>query len=290
MHPIQTIIPPAAEPVTLGEFKQLIRWPSSDTSRDIIFNRYLKAARANCESETRTRLVTQTVLERRDSFPGVSVRYNRNGYPAWALPCPPFQSVQFVQYVDTGANVDPLLRDATYGAVMPSFYAYQLERGGGITPAYLFPAWARPWPPQLMVPANTLAQFRCGYGGPLTVSMTQGSAQLAVSNPAFTFNADDAPQLVGETGTKISIPGAGVSGGVLRTTIASVASGVATLASPAVAAVANVQAWLGDEVPSDLCLSILFEAQYFNEQGAVMSTGRPEVIGNLRSYHTNYVS
>ena len=290
MEPLRLITPPAAEPVSLGDLKGLCRLSLTDSSRDATLQLFLTAARKDCEKECRIALMTQTWLWRMDSFPTVPMRYNRNGYPQLLLPKPPFQSVQWFQYVDTSGTVQTLTRDTSYGTNPAApFYGYQLDPGGGTMPAGLTPPWARPWAPQLLVPANTLVQFRAGYGGPLTVSMAANSPALTVSG--FAFNPDDAPGLVGDTGTAISIPGAGADGAALNTTVLSVDdSGNATLAANAQTAVTNATAWLGDQVPEDLKLSILFQAQHYHEQGAVVDMDRPRVITNLRRHYRNEVS
>jgi hypothetical protein len=287
---LRLIVPPAAEPVVLADFKVFLDIPSSDTSRDTLFSNLLIAAREDCEKFTRTKYVTQHWLLRMDSFPSVSPRYDGNGYPQYPLPFPPFQSVDWYKYVDTSGAVQTLTRDASYGVNLAApFYGYQLTPGGGIQPAWLTPPWARPWPPQRFVPANTSIQFRCGYGGPLTVSTTAGSAALTA--PGFQFNPDDAPAITGDIGTKISIPGAGAGAGVLNTTIAAVdGSGSATLATAATVAVSNVSAWLGDIVPETICIAIMMLAQFLFEQGAVVDQALPRVIERLLLPHRNLVS
>ncbi len=292
---LSLITPPAGEPVTLTEFKNLLELDPGDTTRDAKLQGFLFAAREDFEKWSRLKLVTQTWLLRKDHFPVVSLRYDHNGYPQFPLPFPPFQSIDFFQYVDTGGVMETLTRDTTYG-VNPQepFYGYQLTPGGGIQPAWLTPPWARPWPPQRMVPANTVIQFRCGYGGPLTVSIAAGSKALQVTG-GFTFNPDDAPALLGDLGTQISIPGAGpVVGdiaGPLVTNVASVdVQGNATLAAEATTGVENVTAWLGKPIPHTIKLSILFHAQFFFEQGAVVDQAVPRIVNALRGSNRNLVS
>lgn len=288
---LSLITPPAidAGAVALPLLKGILRMPSTDYSWDPTLTFYLQVARERVEQLCRIKLITQTWLLREDVFPMVSLRYDRNGYAELALPYPPFQSVASFQYVDTAGIVQTLIRNTDYNNnVSDPFYSYQMKPGSGtsgIQPAKLYPAWARPWPPQRLVPANTLVQFRCGYGGPLTVSMTGGSAVLA--SPGFTFNADDAPQMAGDIGAAISIPGAGPlvndAASTLNTTVASVANGVATLATAAAGNVANVTAWLGAQIPYSLQLNICFQAQFYFEQGAVVDQLEPRVIAALKN-------
>src|SRR3569833_612823 len=106
------IAPPASEPVTLAEVKlQLGFGPVEDSTRESasILNdklrRFILAARRECESYTRRVFITQRWLLRLDGFPGKDWRYNWNGYPAIPLLPPPFQSVDFLKYVDTAGAV-----------------------------------------------------------------------------------------------------------------------------------------------------------------------------------------
>ncbi len=286
MRTLEMIVPPAAEPVALSDFKNILRIPLTDTSWDKTLTIFLAAAREQVENYCRIALVTQTWLARLDSFPQVPVRYDRNGYAQLLLPKPPFQSVDFFKYVDTAGAVETLIRDPSYGTDPAApFYGYQLDPGGGITPAGLTPPWARPWPPQRMVPMNVSVQFRCGYGGPVKVSIAASSTALAA--PGFTFNPDDAPQITGDTGTAISIPGAGpLVGGVasaLVTNVASVAQGAATLKDPASTAASGAVAWLGDPIPFSLQMAIFMQAQFYFEQGAVTDQVEPRIINSLRN-------
>jgi hypothetical protein len=120
-----------------------------------------------------------------------------------------------------------------------------------------------------MVPSNVMVQFRCGYGGPQLVTMTAASAILV--GPVF--NPDDAPLMTGDTGTLVSVPGAGADGLNSPPLVANVASvdvnGQATLSVAATTAVANVQAWIGNPIPGDIIKAILLLAQFYYEQASV---------------------
>jgi hypothetical protein len=290
MESLRRIIAPAAEPVALVDLKNMLEIPATDTTHDTTLMSFLIAAREDYEDWARMKLITQTWLLRCDSFPSVSLRYDRNGYPQYQLPFPPFQSVQSFQYVDTSGTVQTLTRDTTYGTnPAEPFYGYQLEPGGHTIPARLTPPWARPWPPQRMVPANTMIQFRCGYGGPVMVTAQENNPVIAT--PGFVFNPDDAPAMAGDTGTPISIPGAGSGNAPLVTNVLSVdGSGNATLATAPARAVSDVSAWLGLQVPQSTKLSILFHAQFFFEQGAVVDQAVPRVVASLRGAKRNLVS
>jgi hypothetical protein len=298
---IALIAGPVAEPVTLNDVKlQLGFGPMQDSDRAAasILNDKLRAfiiaARQDCENWTNRVFYTQRWILRRDSFPGHNLRYEWNGYPQIDLPKPPFQSIDFFKYIDVNGTPQTLTQDTTYGTnpANPQ-YGYQLERGSETQFGRLLPPFARPWPPTRMVPANVIVQFRCGYGGPIGVTLGASSALLTVvSGIPSTFNFDDAPLLPGETGTPISIPGAGPSGGPLNTFIASVnpSNGHATLAAASTGAVTNVQAWLGQPLPAVIPTAIKMLVEFYYEHGGCEDVPMPRVIENLLEPYRNFVS
>jgi hypothetical protein len=296
---IALIAGPVAEPVTLNDVKlQLGFGPMQDSDRAAsqILNDKLRAfivaARQDCENWCGRAFITQRWLLRLGGFPGSPSRYNWNGYPAILLPKPPFQSVDFLNYVDTFGNVDALPMDISYGNNGLQ-YGYQLERGSETQPGVIYSGWARPWPPTRMVPSNVMLQFRCGYGGPITCSMTEGSAVLAVSaGLPLTFNYDDAPLMSADTGTPITVQGAGPSGGPLQTFVAAVnpANGQATLANPAAATVANVPGWAGLQVPAVITTAIKFLVEHYYENGGSQDGSLPRVVEALLDPYRNLVS
>lgn len=287
---IQLIQGPVAEPITLNDAKlQLGFGPMQDSDRAAsqILNEKLRAfivaARQDCENWCNRTFITQRWLLRLGGFPGSLSEYNWNGYPAILLPKPPFQSVEFLNYVDTFGNVDALPFDISYGNNGLQ-YGYQLERGSETEPAVIYSGWARPWPPTRMVPSNVMIQFRCGYGGPITCTMEADSALLTVSaGLPLTFNYDEAPLMAGDTGTPISIPGAGpVVNEVaqpLNTFIASVnpSTGQATLATAATTAVSNVPGWAGSRVPAVITTAIKMQVERYYENGGA----KPDIEGTV---------
>lgn len=296
MKDIVLITPPAAEPVSLADIKlQLGFGPMQDSDRAAsqILNQKLRdkmvAARKYCENYTNRVLVTQTWLIRLDGFPGHNYRYNERFYPQIELPKPPLQSVFFLKYVDTAGVVQDLALDSTYGSSTIQ-YMYQLIRGSETQPARLLSGWARPWPPTRLVPGNVIVQIRCGYGGPITVSTTASSTALS---SATKFNPDDAPLLVGDTGLPISIPGAGQSGAVLNTFVASVnaTTGAATLKDPALTAVTNAQAWAGVPIPAEFvnAIKLMTEFYYGESQGNLNPDLKAAAEDELSGYR-NFVS
>lgn len=290
MKDIVLVQGPAAEPVSVQDMlTQLGFGDISDSTLNAVLNTklsaYITAARRKCEGYTRRAFITQRWLLKLDGFPGSNWTYEWDGYPEILLPVPPTQSIDFLRYVDTAGNVQTLTLDTTYGNSSLQ-YCYQFARGSETQAARLLSGWARPWPPTRMVPANVLVQFRCGYGGPLTCSTTQNSAQLQTSG--FKFNPDDAPLMTGDTGIAISVPGAGAEGVALNTTVASVDdSGVATLADPALTSVANAAGWLGQQVPAEILQAIKFTVQFFYEQGSVVDMPLPRVVCDLLEFYRN---
>lgn len=292
------ITEPVAEPITLHDAKiQLGFGPMQDSDRaaaQILNDRIrgkIVAARKYCENYTSRVLVTQTWLLRLNSFTDTDWSYNWHGYPAIALPKPPFQSVDFLKYVDSAGSVQDLPLDVSYGNSGLQ-YGYQLARGSETQPAYLYSGWARPWPPVRMVPSNVMVKFRCGYGGPITASMTEGSALLTVTGGAPPrFNYDDAPLMAGDTGLPISVHGAGANGATLETSIASVdaITGQATLADAASTTVASASGWAGKRVPEEFCnaIKLMTEFYYGETQGRLnidLKEAAEDEIGGYRNF------
>jgi hypothetical protein len=295
MNEPQLIAAPTSEPVTLSEIKlQLGFGPEEDSTREassILSDRlrpFLLSARRECESYARRVFVTQRWLLRLDGFPGSDWRYNWHGYPAICLPKPPFQSVDFLKYVDTSGQVQDLPLDTSYGNNAPA-YGYQLWRGSETAPAYIYSSWARPWPPTRMVPSNVMVQFRCGYGQPILCSTTQNSAALSVGN-GVRFNADDAPLMTGDTGLPLSIPGAGPNGTTLNTFIASVdGSGNATMKDSAAVTVASVAGYAGTPVPEEIRTAIKLTAEAYYDKGSE-GGALPDAAMRLLNYYRNLVA
>jgi hypothetical protein len=285
---IDLIQGPAQEPVSVSDMMTQMDMPEvSDPTLSAQLTtkigNAISAARADCENYCRRVFVTQIRQLRLNGFPGLDWRYNWQGYPAIKIPLPPLQSIYSLQYVDTSGNVQVLPRDTSYGSSTLA-YGYQLMRGSETECGVLVSAWARPWPPTRMIPSNVIVRFRCGYGGPLTASIAQGSSIL--EGPAF--NPDDAPQMAGEVGLPISVPGAGAGGATLTTNIASVdQNGVATLAAAASMAVTNAAIYAGIPVPPEVITAITLLAQFYYEQGSIVDQPLPRVVTSLLQPYVN---
>lgn len=295
------IIPPTAEPVTLSDVKlQLGFGPMQDSDRaaaQILNDKlrgFITAARKWCEDYCQRAFLTQTYVLRRDSFPGHNLRYEWNGYPEIRLPFPPLQSIVSFQYIDVSGTPQTLTQDTTFG-VNPQNpqYGYQLERGDDTRFGRLLPPFARPWPPTRMVPANVIVTYRCGFGGPITCSMSASSAALTVNaGQPQKFNNDDQPLLPAETGLAIMVPGAGASGATLQTNIASVnpSDGAATLAAAAQTAVTNAQGWAGIPMPAEILNAIKSLVESYYEHGGKDSAPIPDVVYRSLDPYRNLVT
>jgi uncharacterized phiE125 gp8 family phage protein len=286
---ISLITGPAIEPVTLSDLKLQCGLPPADDTDHIKeqmvaqrLRRHIRGARALCENFTRRVFITQTWQLQLDSWPYVDGRYHGGGslYAQFVIPKPPLQSIQFVNYVDTDGNIQvlPAINDYGVGVNGPT-YGYQLDSGSETQSARLVPAWARPWPPLRLVANAVMVQFKCGYGGPVTVATTPNSAILTgpVWNP-------------GDVGQTISIPGAGAAGVTLSTTIASVdVNGQATMAVVATLAVVKATAYVGVQVPQPILDAILLAGQFLYD-GNPLEAKLPPVITDMLSPYINRVS
>ncbi len=246
------ITAPAIEPVTLYEMKlQCGFGPVEDTDRvrgEMIATQLrtaISAARQDCEDIAGRAFLTQTWNLTLDRFPKFTDEYLIHNRLDIGLPLPKFASLSAFTYIDyVGALQDNTLAGA---------WGYQLVKGGDFTQARLRPPVGRGWPNTQWNVANAVSiTFKCGYGGPVTVTTTAASAILTglVWNP-------------GDVGTAISIPGAGVSGAKLITSIAAVdINGQATLATAATIAVANVTAYAGVPLPATILQAIKLNAEW----------------------------
>lgn len=294
MNEIILVTPPAAEPVSVGEMMiQLGLGSPSDVGLNTQLTAQLTgpllAARQYCENYTRTAFLTQTWQMNRDGWPCIEGRYHvgRAFRSEFYVPKPPFQSVSFMQYVDVEGAVQTLLPSLNYGSnPNDSFYGYQLDQGSDTRPARLMPPWAKPWPPTRRVANAVMLGFKCGFGGPVTGSMTNGSSVLTGAK----FNAGDVGQAVSVPG---AIAGVGSSpAAALVTSIASVdTNGVATLAAVATAAVATTPAiYVGQPVPESIRMAIKFMAQFFFQNGADADLPVPRIVAELLGMYVNRVA
>jgi uncharacterized phiE125 gp8 family phage protein len=139
----------------------------------------ITAARVSLEDYTRTVFITQKWQYKRDGFPGYHALYEREGYPLFYVPKPPFQAVTLFQYADTGGSFQDLVAaDSSGNTTDGNQYGYQVDPGGGSKSARLFPAYAAPWPPTRLIPGNVVLEFDCGYGD--SGKAVPGTIRLAI--------------------------------------------------------------------------------------------------------------
>lgn len=267
---IITLVPPTVEPVNLQDVKDFLRLDQGDTSQDSILSGLMVAAREYCETYTKRKFVTQTLRLSMDFFPGtVDIRLGNQPYSSAlisgsqallagltygiVLPYSPVQSIVQLRYISAeGFGVNTL---------DPSLFVQDLAA----TPARLIPNYGTFWPIALVTLNAVTVDYVCGYGRPVSVTIALGASAVT----GATFAASD-------VGVSICIPGAGINGGALTTMIASVISGAATLATPALTAVVGAVSLLG--MPSSLSLAVKLMTAYLFENRVSEDTKIPDYI------------
>jgi hypothetical protein len=292
LNEIVQIAGPTVEPVTVADMMvQLGLGSPTDATLLAQLNTQLgdcvAGAREFCENFTRTAFLTQVWQMNCDTWPFVDGRYHGAGFnhSSFRLPKPPFQSIAFMQYVDTDGVVQTLTQETDYG-VSPNdpIYGYQLDPGYDTRPARLLPPWAKPWPPLRRVANAVMVQYKCGYGGPVTASMAIDSAIL--TGPVFN---------PGDVGQSVSVPGAIAGDPVttLSTRILSVdGNGQATLAANATAVVASAlnNVWVGNKLPKSVYRAIKLLAQFYWQNGSDTDLPTPRVIYDVLEMYRNRVA
>jgi len=235
-----TIVPPAQEPVTLGNMKNFLRISPNFTQDDALISSWITAAREWCEAFCERAFIFQTKRLLMDFFPGyvdfklagqrvsspfvsgsnavlVGIRY------AIALPWPQVRQIVDFIYQDASGgqqSITPIFSTGDQD-LDPNVYCIQdLDS----QPARLTPLFGQMWPVARVVVNAVQVDYVTGYYGSIPVQMTAGSAVVTSS---FVF-------LPRDVGAAISIPNAAGANVALSTTIESVDdNGVATLAAPA---------------------------------------------------------
>ena len=153
--PLQLVIPPAGEPVTLLEAKQHLRVDVDDD--DALIGSLIAAARQAAETITGRQLMTARWKLVLDAFPGATFMHAGTGttfsLPAHAVllaKCP-VQSVISIEYLDMNGNLQ----------TMPTS-DYVLD--AACEPARLSPAFGKSWPPTLPQIGAITVTFDAGYG------------------------------------------------------------------------------------------------------------------------------
>lgn len=288
MNDLVLITPPVGEPVSVDDlYTQLgmVR-PADDALNNAYtakLSRAIGAARRMCDTYTRSVYLSQKWLMKMDGFPPIDMRYHGGERHTIRIPKLPFQSIEFMKYIDTSGELQTLLQDSSNGTdpAAPQ-YGFQLDPGSETQPARLLPPWARPWPPTRKVPSNVQVQFKCGFGGPVTGATITASTAI-VQGPVF---------LPGDVGQPVTVPSAGTNGVDLQTSIASVdVNGQATLAASVVTAVvATTALWVGKQIPDTIKQAILLQAEFLFTQGGDVDVPLPRVVTSLLDEHRNLVA
>lgn len=138
---LKLIIPPAEEPISLGEAKPCLRVDFNDD--DVLINRLITAARQYCEDFQRRAYITQTWELWLDAWPDKDYI---------TIPRPPLQSVTFVKYY--GAD------NKEYTLPTTDYFVDDKNEPGRVVLAY-----GKSWPSTTLRPANAvMVQFIAGYG------------------------------------------------------------------------------------------------------------------------------
>jgi uncharacterized phiE125 gp8 family phage protein len=136
--PLRHIVPPAEEPVSLGEARAHLRLESGE---DDYLSDLIAAARRHCESFQGRAYITQTWDLYLDRFPIGCI----------IVPLPPLQSVAFIKYRNSSGVLQTL---------DPSEYVVDAFSEPGL----IFCAYGRSWPSTYPEANAVQARFICGYG------------------------------------------------------------------------------------------------------------------------------
>jgi uncharacterized phiE125 gp8 family phage protein len=153
--PLQLLVPPASEPVSLAEAKLHLRVDVTDD--DALIGSLISAARQAAETRTGRQLITARWKLVLDGFPGRGL----HGGPAGAsftLPgdailiakCP-VQSIASIQYIDTNGSLQ-------------SLPAGDYVVDAACEPARIAPAFGKTWPPTQPQLGSVTVTFDAGYG------------------------------------------------------------------------------------------------------------------------------
>jgi uncharacterized phiE125 gp8 family phage protein len=132
------VTPPVAEPLALAAAKEFARVDGSAFDTEI--SSYIAGARDSIEAMTSTRLITQAVEVRADSFADLD-----------RLPVGPVQAVSEIRYLDS-AGAEQLLDQATYELV-----GSDLDCG-------IRPSVGANWPSAAVREGAIAVQLTVGYG------------------------------------------------------------------------------------------------------------------------------
>jgi len=138
--PAITVAPPATLAVTRAQVKEFLRLDAGDTAFDNEVDAWIAGVIGEAEAITGTRLITQTVRLRADSFADLL-----------ALPIGPVQEIALVGYLDPGADAQ----------IVPA-ERYELI-GAGLATA-IRPVPGAIWPPARPITGAIAVTAVVGYG------------------------------------------------------------------------------------------------------------------------------
>lgn len=139
--PAITIDAPAAEPLELAAVKEFLRIDADDTTFDTELIGYIAGVRDDAEAISGTRLITQTVELRADSFADLL-----------RLPIGPVQSVTGFTYLDAAGVEQTLVAGADF------------ELFGAVLQQGLRPVFGATWPAGAMRASSIVIDAVVGYG------------------------------------------------------------------------------------------------------------------------------
>lgn len=135
---LRLITPPAAEPLSVAEVKELGK---IDAGEDSTFELLIKAARKSAEDRTGRALILQTWERVLDAFPMNEIRIGML----------PIQSVVSVKYYDP---------DGVLQTMDAADYVLDVDT----MPGWLLPAEGVSWPSTRCAAQSVIVRFQAGYG------------------------------------------------------------------------------------------------------------------------------
>jgi uncharacterized phiE125 gp8 family phage protein len=170
---------PAVEPLTTEEARMQLR-VDLDAEDDLI-DAAVKAARAYVETNTRRKLITQTVV------------LTQTGLHGWLLPLPvlPIQSVTSVQYKDPATGALTTWDAANWQIVQSA------------EPAHIAPAYGLTWPTVRSDFDNVVVTMVAGYGDAATDIPSDLIAAVRLMTAHFFENRQE--EYAGTVVSKLSV-------------------------------------------------------------------------------------
>jgi uncharacterized phiE125 gp8 family phage protein len=161
---LETLVPPASEPVTLAEAKNHLRVDGNDD--DALITRLIGAARRWCESFQGRAWVTRTYRLRLERFPKGPI----------VLPFPPLQAVSAIRYTRAD-GIEITIPSASYSALTGE-------------PASVVPLQA--WPTEALAPGLPVSvEFVAGYGDAAAVPEDAKAALLLILGGLYENREDE---------------------------------------------------------------------------------------------------